>query len=102
MQLVRDVYELSATLPQGERFGLAAQMKRAVVSVPSNIAEGARRRRRLPFRNHLEIALGSQGELEVQLELARQLGFIDDARYREVRQRAEAVGKLLSKLLDSL
>jgi four helix bundle protein len=102
MQLVREVYELAATFPTEERYGLAAQIKRAVVSVPSNVAEGARRRRRLPFRYHLEIALGSQAELEVQIELARQLGFIDEARYKEVRQRAEAVGRLLSKLLDSL
>jgi four helix bundle protein len=102
MQLVRDVYELSATLPREERFGLAVQLKRAAVSVPSNIAEGARRRRPLTFRYHLEVALGSQAELEVQIELARELGLIDEARYQKVRQRAEAVGKLLSKLLDSL
>src|SRR5689334_6797290 len=50
LKLVRDVYALSAVLPREERFGLAAQMKRAVVSIPSNIAEGARRRRRLTFR----------------------------------------------------
>jgi len=100
MELVREVYELSATLPPEERFGLAAQLKRAAVSIPSNIAEGSGRRRRLTFRYHLEVALGSQAELEAQLEIARTLGFIDDARHRAVQQRAEYVHRLLSKLLD--
>jgi len=102
MQLVEDVYAPSATLPREERFGLATQMKRAVVSIPSNIAEGARRRRRLTFRYHLEVALGSQGEVEVQLEIAHRLGFIDEARFREASERAETVGRLLTRLIESI
>lgn len=102
MQLVQDVYEVAATLPPDERFGLAAQMKRAVVSLPCNIAEGVRRRRRLSFRYHVEVAPGSRAELEVQMELARRLGFIDEARYRQVSRKTEAVGKMLSGLLSSL
>ena len=102
MELVREVYELSATLPLDERFGLSAQLKRAAVSIPSNIAEGSRRRSRLTFRYHLEVALGSQGEIEVQLEIARRLGFVDETRYRAVLRRAEYVRRLLAKLADTL
>ena len=58
-----------------ERFGLTAQLRRAAISVPSNIGEGARRRGGA-FRLHVEIALGSQGEIEVQIELARRLGHV--------------------------
>ena len=94
MHLVRDVYELCATLPPDERFGLSAQLKRAAVSIASNIGEGARRRRRLPFRYHLEIALGSQGEVEVQIEIARSLGLIDDARHEAIQRRIDVVGRL--------
>jgi four helix bundle protein len=106
MQLVREVYELSARLPRDERFGLSSQLRRAAVSIPSNIAEGARRRRRLTFRYHVEVALGSQAEIEVQIEIARQLGFIDEARHDALNEadppRAETVGRMLSRLLDSL
>ncbi len=102
MRLVREVYALSAILPREERFGLATQMKRAVVSIPSNIAEGARRKRRLTFRYHLDVALGSQAEVEVQLEIAHRLGFIDDTRFRATRERAERVGRLLTRLIESV
>jgi four helix bundle protein len=62
MQLVEEIYRLTAGFPSEERFGLASQLRRAAVSIPSNIGEGARRKRRRPFLYHLEIALGSQGE----------------------------------------
>ena len=102
MLLVRDVYDICATLPRDERFGLAAQLKRAAVSVASNIGEGARRRRPAVFRYRLEVALGSQAEIEVQVEIARQLGFIDDANHQKVQRRIETVGRLLNRLIDSL
>ena len=102
MELVRDVYELSAMLPFDERFGLASQLKRAAVSIPSNIAEGSRRGSLLTFRYHLEVALGSQAEIEVQLEIARRLEFIDETRHQTILRRAEYVRRLLSKLRDSL
>jgi four helix bundle protein len=70
MLLVEDIYDVTRSFPADERFGLTSQLRRAAVSIPSNIGEGARRRRNKPYRNHLEIALGSQGEIEVQLELA--------------------------------
>ena len=89
-------------LPADERFGLTAQIKRAVVSIPSNIAEGARRRRRLPFVFHLEIALGSQAELEVQLELAMRLGFVSETDFGPALERTDHVGRMLNRLVDHL
>jgi len=102
MHLVRDIYAVCATLPRDERFGLAAQLKRAAISVASNIGEGARRRRPAVFRYHLEIALGSQAEIEVQVEIARQLGFIDESRHRDLQRRIDLVGRLLNRLIESL
>ena len=102
MHLVKEVYALCATLPADERFGLSSQLKRAAISVASNIGEGARRRRRLTFRSHVEVALGSQAEIEVQVEIARMLEFIDDARHQAMQRRIDVVGRLLNKLLDSL
>ena len=102
MLLVGDVYRTCEGFPTDERFALAAQLKRAAVSIPSNIAEGARRRRRLPFLFHLEVALGSQAEVEVQLELAVQLGFVGQAECDPVIKRAESVGRMLTRLVDRL
>ena len=61
MTLVEEIYALSKRFPADERFGLTSQLRRAAVSIPSNIGEGARRKRRKAFLNHLDIALGSQG-----------------------------------------
>ena len=102
MNLVGEVYRLCAVFPREERFGLSAQLKRAAVSIPSNIAEGARRRRRRPFVLHLEVALGSQAELEVQLELAAQLGFVNEADYTAIQERADHGGRMLNRLIDRL
>src|SRR5687768_9888281 len=102
MLLVEDIYKLCASLPADERFGLSAQLKRAAVSIPANIGEGARRRRPAVFRYHLEIALGSQAEIEVQVEIARQLGFIDESRHRDLQRRIDLVGRLLNRLIESL
>ena len=93
MTLVEDVYRVSARFPAIERFGLTSQIRRAAVSIPSNIGEGKRRKRQRAFLHHLDIALGSQGELEVQLELARRLGFTATKDIERVMNRAaELVG----------
>jgi four helix bundle protein len=68
--------------------------------LPANIAEGARRRRLRPFVLHLEVVLGSQAEVEVQLELANQLGFIENADYERLQERADKVGRMLNRLID--
>jgi four helix bundle protein len=75
MTLVEEIYAISKSFPREELFGLTAQMRKAAVSIPSNIGEGSRRKRRRVTLNHLDIALGSQGEVDVQLELAQRLEF---------------------------
>ena len=102
MILVEEVYKLSARFPGTERFGLTSQIRRAAVSIPSNIGEGKRRKRQRAFLNHLDIALGSQGELEVQLELAQRLGFISREDVDPVMNRVAEVGRMLNGLIESL
>jgi len=102
MLLVEDVYSLSRRFPADERFGLTAQIRRAAVSIPSNIGEGGRRGRRKAHLHHLDIALGSQGEVDVQLELARRLTYISAADYEKVAGRVDDVGKMLNGLIESL
>jgi four helix bundle protein len=102
MTLVEEIYVQSRQFPQDERFGLTSQLRRAAVSVPSNIGEGARRRRPKANLNHLEIALGSQGELDVQLEIAFRLGYCELADYQRIQERVSRVGRMLNGLIASV
>ncbi|EFK59790.1 four helix bundle protein [Sphingobacterium spiritivorum] len=76
MILVEDIYRIAANFPKEEMFGLTSQIKRSVVSIPSNIAEDAGRRGKVEFIRFLYIALGSTNELETQLEISVRLGFM--------------------------
>jgi four helix bundle protein len=75
MELTKAVYQMTATFPAEERYGLSQKMKRAAVSIPSNIAEGAGRNGAKEFLNFIGISRGSLAELETQLQLAVMLGF---------------------------
>src|SRR5438105_3177245 len=75
MRLAEYVYRYTALLPDSERYGLCSQMRRAAVSIPSNIAEGYGRHRRIEFLRFLRMARGSLFELQTQLELCARLGF---------------------------
>ena len=102
MALVEEIYQLSKSFPREELFGLTSQLRKAAVSIPSNIGEGARRKRRRVTLNHYDIALGSQGEVDVQLELAKRLGFCSVSDYARLQERVERVGKMLNGLITSL
>lgn len=78
MDLVTDIYELVQNFPAEEKYNLTSQIKRSSVSIPSNIAEGARRKSNLEFIQFLNIASGSLSELETQLEIAIRLKFITE------------------------
>jgi four helix bundle protein len=77
MGLAKEIYTLSDTFPQREQFGLTAQIRRAVISIPSNIAEGSARNYDKEFIQFLYIALGSLAEVETQLLLAREFGYFE-------------------------
>ena len=102
MTLVEEIYALSKSFPVEERFGLTAQLRKAAVSIPSNIGEGARRKKRKVFLNHLDIALGSQGEVDVQVELAQRLGFCTSERRETLQSRIDRIGRMLNGLMESI
>src|SRR5688500_13347770 len=100
VDLARAVYRFTRLLPREERFGLATQMRRAAVSVPSNIAEGSVRSRR-QFAHYLEIALGSLAELETQLTIAADVAG-NSAEQHNVEQRVDRVRRMLYGLLSAI
>ncbi|MBI3046785.1 MAG: four helix bundle protein [Acidobacteria bacterium] len=102
MELVEDMYRVTSRFPTEERFGLSAQMRRAAVSIPSNIGEGRRRKRQRVYLHCLDVALGSQGEVEVQLEIARRLGFLTQQDYERLANRTAEIGKMLNGLIESM
>lgn len=102
MSLVEESYRRTAALPNEERFGLTSQIRRAAVSIPSNIAEGRCRKSTATFANHVDIALGSHGELETLVELALRLGFLNKGNMGELLALCVAVGQMLTRLHQSL
>ncbi len=77
LQLVKEIYQFSSSLPREEKFGLVSQMCRAAISIPSNIAEGTSRNSDIEFKRFLEIAIGSSFELETHLLLCVEIGFTE-------------------------
>ncbi|MDE3156991.1 MAG: four helix bundle protein [Acidobacteriota bacterium] len=102
MNLVEECYRISARLPACERFGLVQQVRRAAVSIPSNIAEGFNRRSRAAYLNHLSIAVGSQAELATQLELVGRLSLRPVEETVAAQDLAAEVGRLLHGLIRAL
>ena len=102
MALAEGVYRLVARFPAEERFGLALQLRRVAVSIPSNIAEGSNYGANRQYRHHLRIALGSEGELQTQLELSKRLKLAPSAEVRPLIEQASEVGRMLNGLIKSL
>jgi four helix bundle protein len=101
MDLVISVYHLTRRFPKTEIFGLASQMQRAAVSVPSNIAEGHALKQTQAYSRHLAIASGSLAELQTQLEIAKRLSYFG-VEGAAVMEAAREVGRMLAGLRKSL
>lgn len=100
LDLVSTVYSVTRTWPKEEVFGLTSQVRRAAVSVPSNIAEGAGRNSSAEFNRFLSIAQGSLAELETQLEIARRIEFPGDI--QQMQQSIDSIRRMLIGLQKSL
>jgi four helix bundle protein len=102
MTLVEECYRATATFPAFERYGLGSQIRRAAVSIPSNLAEGACRPTTPAYANHVGIALGSHGELETCIEISGRLAFLRNDQKMQLLATAASVGRLLNGLYRSL
>ena len=102
MDLVAAVYQATQSFPTEERFGLTSQMRRAAVSIPSNIAEGQGRDSAREFKHFLSISYGSLCELQTQLLLSERLSFLDHQSTQSVFDRTDEVARPLNGLSNSL
>jgi len=102
MDLVERVYRLTASFPQSEQWGLTSQMRRAVISVPSNIAEGYGRQATGEYRHHLSIGRGSLLELETQVLLSKRLKYFHSSDADSVIIEIEQISKMLATLISKL
>ncbi len=102
MQLVTNTYLVTESFPKSEMFGLTSQLKRAVVSIPSNIAEGQGRDSTKEFLYHLSVAYGSLMEAETQIQIAINLSFIEKERADRLFDQCGEVGRMLNGLTRSL
>lgn len=98
MELVTEIYTLTTLLPRDEIYGLSSQMKRAAVSIPSNIAEGFRRNHKLEQIQFYAIAYGSGAELETQTEICKKLGFLTSDQLQKAASLLDEVMRMLNKL----
>lgn len=102
MSIVEEIYRLTAEFPRNEEYGLKSQMRRAAISIPSNIAEGQGRGHGKEFVQFLHIALGSLSELETQIEIASRLQIVQSQEAISILQRCQEVGKMLHGLAGSV
>lgn len=101
MTLVKDVYRCTATLPREELFGLTSQMRRAAVSVASNIAEGKGRASDKELRQFLNQGRGSLFELETQVEIAYSLSYLSSADASALNAQSAEIGKMINGLIKA-
>ncbi|MFH1207672.1 MAG: four helix bundle protein [Patescibacteria group bacterium] len=102
VELVTQIYHITKGFPKSEQFGLTSQIRRAAISIPSNIAEGCARKSRLEYAHFIRIASGSGAELETQLYIALQLNFIDKNTYNTAESLLNEIMRMLNKLNLSL
>ncbi|MCX5814189.1 MAG: four helix bundle protein [Proteobacteria bacterium] len=102
IDFVINVYEMTKSFPKSEEFILTGQLRRAVVSITSNIAEGAGRQTKKEFIQFLHMAQGSASEVDTQLEIAYRLGYLTDAEKSNLENNLENISKMITGLQKSL
>lgn len=100
--LVTDIYKFTASFPEEEKFGLISQLRRAAISIPTNISEGSSRKSTKEFMQFLYIALGSASEIETLLEISRNLGFNRSEEHDSLISDLESIKRMILSLIKSL
>ena len=102
VEFVVKIYKFTKNFPSDEKFGLTSQIRRASVSIPANIAEGAARQTTKEFLQFLSIAQGSSSEVETELLIAYKVGYLDKLIFLELKQEIESIGRMIIGLSNHL
>lgn len=102
IEIVEEIYRLTQKFPKEELYGLCTQMRRAAISIPSNIAEGQVRGHTKEFVQFLRIALSSNAELETQIIISYRLGYLEKEKYESILSRLKSLSKQIQALLNKL
>ncbi|NLT44520.1 MAG: four helix bundle protein [Thermotogaceae bacterium] len=102
IDFVVDIYKTTESFPESEKFGLISQLRRAAVSLPSNLAEGSGRNGRKELINFLHLARGSLFEIGTQLEISHRLGFVSQENYAKLEERRATIQRMMNALISSL
>ncbi len=99
MEFVTNLYQVSSKFPKEENYGITSQLRRAAISIPSNIAEGYGRSSEADLLHFLYIALGSSNEIDTQLQIAFNIGLLDESTHEELATQNEDINKMLRSLI---
>ena len=102
MDFVTEIYKITADFPKSEMFGLTSQLRRAAISVPSNIAEGFGRKSKPDFARFCQIAIGSLFEQQTQLVVAHTIGYLTDSQYQNAFDKSREIERMLTSFIGSL
>lgn len=102
LELSKEIYAITENFPKSETYALSSQIQRAVVSIPSNIAEGTAKGSDKHFIQYLETALGSAFEVETQLIIAHEVGYIKDLRFEELEILIQKLQGMITRFIESL
>jgi four helix bundle protein len=101
-QLVKEIYVVTRNFPDDERFGLTSQLRRAAVSIPSNVAEGCGRESQREFARFLSISAGSSSEVEYQLLLAFDINYLEQEQYLQLNNNIIEIKRMLNSFIKKL
>ena len=99
-KITLEMYKITRKYPSEEKYEIVSQMRRAAYSIPLNIAEGWGRKSKLEFKRFLKMSLGSCNELQVLIEISKDLGYIENKEYKDIKERVERLGKQIYTLED--
>ena len=99
-ELLKQVYQITEKYPEREKYNVISQLRRSMLSVPLNIAEGYGRQSREDFKSFLKISLGSSNEVEALLDISRDLKYITEVEYKQLSKENDEIGKMIYRTIE--